>query len=857
MTDQITLEVEGHRVEVDRSFLDLSPAQQNATVEEIAASLGPKESAFDTGMAQLNTGIAETLGGAVDFVNPFDQPHALNPLKEGTGSATEGLRSGMEAIGVNTTDEAPEGLYQAMMRGTGQAAGSLPMVAGGANLLRNVGGVVGNIADDAYTAMTSPGGMAAEMVAGAGAGAGEQFAKDAGAPEWAQQAAAIGGGMTAAAPMLGAYAPSAYLARKGYGAAKKALMPYTKTGAREVAKERMQGLAGGEDRARELGGMVSEQPNEFGMTPAQQTGDPMMLAMEQAAASTDQNLRARLQARAAETNTILQRSVEDLGGNVDDAQDFLGSLRQDVKNKMEAYKVWADASAQAKRKGAQRSESENSQIVADEIRIAEQRALDDETQLWAAVPRDEAVDFGGSRSVAEALIENTYWPQESDIPGILKKFASINEPQTVGSMHSLYSELRRVARSAMAGSDQNKNRARMANEVAEAVLKDLGAVDASTASGRAINRAREFSAQMHETFDRGTIGRLLKRTLDGDEQINPQETLGRSIGQTGVKGKVAQEQIDTATQGSPRARQSSEDYVAGVFDRTAFGPDGEFNRKAALNFMRDRKELLDKFPLLRVRMSETIQAQDDAKRVAERMTARQTAIDDPRNPVVSFIGQPPRKAVSAVFEAKSPKVAARELARQARKDKSGKALAGVKAAFSDKLITDSLRQIAGDKTLVGQKMADVLDDRQMASALTEVFSPDEMRRLKVIRDAALKMDAARRSQPDIGSVSSANPNRMIEFAVRIAAANHGARMGEGAAGLQTAQMASGAAKKILGRLTNDKAEQMIIDAIEDPVLFRSLLIEPQRIQLQKRYRQKITPYLTGTLTATGLDEGQS
>lgn len=854
MTETITLEVNGRRVEVGAEFRDMSPEQQEATVEEIAASLGPKEGAFDRGMAQLNTGIAEGAGGFVDLINPFDQPHELNPFRSGTGSAVEGIKTGMEGVGVNTTDEAPEGMYEAMMRGGGQAAGSLPAFVGGANVLRNVGGTVGNVADDAYRAMTSPGGMFAEVSAGAGAGGGEQLAKEAGAPEWVQQVSALGGGMAAAAPMMGAYTPSAHLARRGYGAAKKALTPYTKSGAKEVAKERMQSLAGGEDRARELGQMVSEQPNEFGMTPAQQTGDPMMLAMEQAASATDQNLRARLQARAADTNAILQRSVEDLGGDVDDAQNFLGSLRQDVKNKMEAYKMWAEASAQAKRQGAQRSESENSQIVSDEIRSAEQRALADEKQLWSAVPRDEPVNFSGSRSVAKRLMDETYWPQEEDIPAVLKKFVGMNEPQTVGSMHSLYSKMRQVARSAMAGNDQNKNRARIANELADSILKDLGAVDASTPAGRAINRAREFSAQMHETFDRGTIGRLLKRTLDGDEQINPQETLDRSIGQTGVKGKIAQEQIDTATQGSPRARQSSEDYVAGIFDRTAFGPDGEFNRRAAMNFMRDRKELLDKFPKLRERMTETIRAQDDAKRVADRVTARQTSIDDPKNPVVSFIGQPPRKAVNAVFEAKNPKVAARELARQARKDKSGKALAGVKAAFSDKLITDSLRQIAGDKTLVGQKMADALDDPQMASALSEVFSPKEMRRLKVIRDAALNMDAARRGQPDIGAVSSASPNRLIEYAVRIAAANHGAQMGQGAAGLQTAQMASGAAKKILSRLTNDKAEQMIIDAIEDPALFRSLMIEPQKIQLQKKHRQKIAPYLAGTLAATAQDE---
>lgn len=847
MSDSITLEIEGRRVQVGREFLDLPPDQQNATVDEIAQSLGPKESGFQRGMSQLNTGIAESAGGLVDFINPFDKPHALNPLSEGTGSAQTGLRNVMEAGGVKTTDEAPGGAFEGFMRGTGNAAGSLPFAGLGAKAASRVPGLIGNIADDAAQAFSSGRGVLAEMMAGGGAGMGSEMAEQAGAPEWVQQTAGLAGGMAAAAPAMGAYAPTVQVAKRGYGAAKKALMPYTKTGAKEVAKERLQTLAGGEERARELGQRISEGPNEFGLTPAQQTGDEMMLSLEQAAGMTDPNLGARLKARAADTNQLLQRSVAELGGEVEDAQRFLGSLRQDVKNRMDAHLGRAQQRAEATRIQASRPESENSQILADELRSAQAAAKAEEAALWSAVPGEFTIEPRSALKQARSFIDDTYWPQREDIPPLLSEFASRNEPQTIGELQSLYSKMRQVARTAMAN-DQNRNKARMANAVADAILEDMDAVDATGDVGRTLARAREFSRAYHEKFSQGTVGKLLNRGTQGDNKVNPQETLSRSIGQTGVKSKVAQEDIDAATNGAPRGQEATIDYITGVFDKAAFGADGSFRERQALEFLRSRRELLDKFPDLRRQFGETIRAQQTGERVAERIHQRRKQLDDPKNPVVSFIGQTPRKAVDAIFAAQVPARAAREIVMQAKKDASGKALAGVKAAFSDKLIADSLRQIGDTKTVVGQKMADTLDDRETAAALAQVFSPDELRRLKVIRDTALKMDAARKTQPDIGAVSGAKPNQMVEFAVRIAAANHGVGFGQGAASLQTAQMASGAAKRILNKLTNNKAEQMLIDAIEDPELFRALLIEPQRIQTKPEYRQKIAPYITGAIT---------
>jgi len=51
-----TLNIEGHKVQVDDSFLQLSPDQQNATVDEIAKSLGP--SPADQADARAKAGIA-------------------------------------------------------------------------------------------------------------------------------------------------------------------------------------------------------------------------------------------------------------------------------------------------------------------------------------------------------------------------------------------------------------------------------------------------------------------------------------------------------------------------------------------------------------------------------------------------------------------------------------------------------------------------------------------------------------------------------------------------------------------------------------------------------------------------------
>lgn len=90
-----TLTIEGQKVKVDDSFLSLSPEEQSATVEEIAASLGvkPEASRFaeegsydDSWFAQVtsggNRGMAALLGTPVDLTNL-----TLGGIKNGVNAA--------------------------------------------------------------------------------------------------------------------------------------------------------------------------------------------------------------------------------------------------------------------------------------------------------------------------------------------------------------------------------------------------------------------------------------------------------------------------------------------------------------------------------------------------------------------------------------------------------------------------------------------------------------------------------------------------------------------------------------------------------------------------------------------------
>lgn len=803
-------------------------------------------------MPQLNQGIAESAGGIVDFFNPFDQPHNLNPFKDGTGSAVNGLERGMDVVGVNRATEEPEGLIQNFARGAGEAAGAAPFAGAGARVLSGAGGILGGIADDASQALNSAMGFVSELFAGGGSQAAQGMAQDAGAPEWAQQAAGIvGGAGVGGLPYLARKTPTAIGARKLSGAVKTAMMPYTNTGGKEVARQRVQELAGGADRAAELAKNIGE--TEIGLTPAQQTGDANLIALEQEAMRRDPNIRASMDSKADAAQKVAADQVRGMGGNPQDAQSFIAQRRSEARQNIMGFVDRATKGAL--RPTAKNSEIVNSGAVADQIRLAERAADQQERALWAAVPKETTVSTQNAKKVAQELIAGTPRAQQGDIPRVVRELLAsddgFGEFETVSELHGAYSELRRVARSAKAGNDQNRNMARIANEVAEAILDDLGAGAGQTDVGRTIDAARAFSAEKHQIFSQGVVGKLLKRTLDGDEAIDPALTLERSVGRGGAAGAIGADDIMNAA--GSEAEVPLEDYLRSRFDRSAFTVDDGYNATGGKRFMRDNADLLQQFPHLRDTFNQALTTQGRAAAAGERANTTLTDMQNPAKSIgAAFTQSPTENAVDAVFKAKRPTVAARQLAATARKDNTGAALDGLKGAFSDYLIRNS----TDANGLSGDAMRKILQKPELRATFTAVMKPAEIRRLDIIATELRKLRTGRQSAPDIGGLSPRSPNRIIEMVARIIAAKQGAKAGGGSSGasIQTANMASGRAKQILGSLQNDKAEQLLMDAVQDPELFRLLLSDPGAIKLKPNQVNRLAPYFAGGAASTLTDD---
>jgi hypothetical protein len=294
-----------------------------------------------------------------------------------------------------------------------------------------------------------------------------------------------------------------------------------------------------------------------------------------------------------------------------------------------------------------------------------------------------------------------------------------------------------------------------------------------------------------------------------------------------------------------------EDYLTSRFDRAAFKPDGSFNATGAQNFLRDNAETLERLPHLRDTLAEAARTQSRASSVTGRASRVLSDMENPsRSATAAFVQAAPENAVEQVFKARRPSLEARGLAATARKDPSGAALDGLKAAFGDHLI----RRSTGPSGLSGARMTEFLASPERRLALAQVFDAAELRRMDVIAAELRKLENAQKAAPDIGALSNRSPNRIIEMVARIIAARQGAQAGGGSGGsIQTAQMASGRVKAMLGNLQNDKAERLLMDAVEDPELFRLLLVDPGRVKLTPKQVNRLAPYFTGAVSATESD----
>jgi hypothetical protein len=598
--------------------------------------------------------------------------------------------------------------------------------------------------------------------------------------------------------------------------------------------------------------MRGENPGD--LTPAQLSRDPNLLSLERTVMDQDPRLRDDLEARRRASQDALAEEIRApaRGEGAEAAQAFMAQRQEAFRQSIERRVVAAEerASERVMRLDPARRESENSLIVREELDRAYDAASNQERALWSAVPRNVEVPVDFSRETFANLVQDTPQALADDIPIEARRLLGedgFGDATSVRELHGLYSRLRRTAREAMGQTVPNENRARIANNLAEAILRDLGATgDMPTRAGQAINQARVFSAQMNEIFSQGQVGAVTSVRRSGGDAVPPELTLQRTVGQGGLPGSVAAQELRRAA--GPTIDPAMQDFLRGrLTDRTI--RQGQYSPERGDEFIRANRELLQQYPELQGDIGAaniaTQRAQEQTRRVQDIIKR----LDNPRETVTTAFlrATPGNEIAQAVFQTRNPAAAANSLAQAARRDASGRAMDGLKGAFLDHLIGGAAGRYdtTGARPISGNQLFGDLQDVKVRGALNRVFDVSEIQRMDRLAQAFQGLEGARDAAA-FESLMSDTPNAIIETAARVFAARQGAALGGGGgASLQTANMASTRMKALLGRLTNDRASQLLRDAVTDRDLFVALLTRTQTPAQMRRAETRLAEWMIG------------
>jgi hypothetical protein len=438
-----------------------------ATPEQLQAAMEQFYAPKATNAGFLNQAISRGLGGPVDLANAALGVVGLGSEEPFGGSKLIG--KGLAKLGVDVAPEGakPDSIGGYVARGVGETAGALlpgGAIAKGAAALPGMAGRVAQSINQTWARkpITS---LAGEVAAGAGAGAGGGIANQIAPGSLpAEVLGELAGGVGAGAAGIAAKATPTVT---GLRLAKKAIVPFTRSGAMPRAERRAQELAADPATA----GKRLEQPTISSLTPAQRSGEKKLMSAERYIADQDPAFAEKLTKQQEKATGQLKGALQEVGGgaSLEDTHRVIGP--QAFKN-----------------------------------------ARAEERKLWARVPMDVQVPTEKTYKAFERVLVETPRAQMDDIPDAAKRLLSrdsndgFGKIETVQEIQGLRSKLLEEARAARKAGHPNK--ARIADNLAEALLADLDAAPGSAE----LREALDFSRGLNTKFTRTNKATLTNPT---------------------------------------------------------------------------------------------------------------------------------------------------------------------------------------------------------------------------------------------------------------------------------------------------------------------------------------------------------
>lgn len=419
---------------------------------------------------------------------------------------------------------------------------------------------------------------------------------------------------------------------------------------------------------------------------------------------------------------------------------------------------------------------------------------------------------------------------------VLKKNADgkLVDSATVQSMHSFYSKLgERIQKLSTIRGQAAK--IRLLTQARNAIFKDLDRAGA----GEQYRKLIDFSRVGNKKFTQGAVGKVL-----GFERGDiPFETQSLDI-ILGSGGEIGLQNAKQALNASPQAKIDMGNFLKSKF---ALYAKNELNDKVNVDrgrqFMRKHRETLDElFPEVKAELDNAITTQasvDEISGVGQ--ISKATPLQKERYAAAFFLNQNPNEEMDKLLRLGNIQRTEflTDIVAEVGKDKSGRALAGLKNAFGQELVKFSRKAAAdGTDVISGTRMMTRLNQLEKTILSSKLLTPEEFGRMKRIAEAFRKIQFVQAAEPLSGGVIDDLTGKLLSIPLRGFAATAGGRLGGNlggmGGGLRTANIFSKEMDAFLQGFTNDGAKALLIRSVVDEPLMKDLLTNASKLKPKER-----------------------
>ena len=893
----IKVEIDGVGVvEFDDSFSELSPAEQQKTVNEISAKYTPRRSSdLDKAGAVakgFNTGfLADTFGAPVDLVNA-----GLSAVGLGTEApfgGSESIRRLLAAgnMGYANEQDLPKD-QRALARG-GRTAGQVTGMAA------PVFGMAGRLSP-AQALMQSPPSksavksIASEMVKSTARNPGQMAAIEGASAYGAGQARMIAEDVapgnenvgTASEVVGGLLSPLA-LARKPIEKAKQFADTFSPSGRERAASQKVSEILREQNPGitdEQITGIArqlrdAEGPGRTAQVTSDELARKTFTAMDnKLIADAGDEAKTAIKNQNKKTTEAFNRKIRQMqnSGNPEMVKEA-ARIRLDMFTKRMQTRVdnaesrVGEAVAKVLNKNsddAVAASREARRIIDGEL----QKARQTETQLWSEVDKSVTIPNLGMGTIkrtdkikAEMLPEEKlpapieafvnrlrrnekvgkdaepYFQRQSDLQPTPRP---IEKPSAISAKDLFRARSRALEMAREAKAKMKFGEARRMNEIADAMLDDLMTVSDETAT-----LARDFSRKLNERFNT----KLIKGIRDAEPEVALEKGIGAASDTQRALNIQAMRRATESGEASEVLAKTQKNFIQAGAARVIDAQTGQVNPRKLAELIKNNPQTLREVGLLddvtnidqQVRLAEILQktAKGGQGFATQRSIAGQILDKGKKGGL--------RNVVNNAFESKFQAEAFRDLTNMVKRAKSPEALEGLRHEVFDTLLSKAT--IKGgdlDGLISGKQLEELLSSKVGEKTLrqnllsSKLVTPEQLTNLAHIGQKARIFEEAATDPAKLNTIITTGDG-VVNLLARVIGSKVGANSAVGQMMGGTTLIAQSAfskmAQKTIEKVPALKVQGVLTKAMEDPK-FMAMLLE-MGPKAPKQVNTRINAYL--------------